>query len=149
MISNLQKPPHQRTTAKPKADSIGVSPILTELAYVMDTIDRVPQTSDKGIYLKQQLATGSGGAHSQPFSTRGAKDWQLPDHARGGSGGGDYYRRNLSRRPDPDHVAVRLGADRGRDSRDDADGALGDDGGRCAPARHCPQGSGVAGKGPG
>jgi Mg2+-importing ATPase len=37
MISNLQKPPHQRTTAKPKANSIGVSPFLTELAYVENT----------------------------------------------------------------------------------------------------------------
>ena len=37
MISNLQKPPLQRTTAKPKANSIGVSPILTELAYVENT----------------------------------------------------------------------------------------------------------------
>jgi hypothetical protein len=37
MISNLQKPSHQRTTAKPKANPIGVSPILTELAYVENT----------------------------------------------------------------------------------------------------------------
>ena len=37
MISNLQKPPHQRTTAKPNANSIGVSPILTELAYMENT----------------------------------------------------------------------------------------------------------------
>ena len=37
MISNLQKPPHQRTTAKPKANSIAVSPILTELAYIENT----------------------------------------------------------------------------------------------------------------
>lgn len=37
MISNLQKPAHQRTTAKPKANSIGVSPILSELAYVENT----------------------------------------------------------------------------------------------------------------
>jgi hypothetical protein len=32
MISNLQIPPHQRTTAKGKAVSIGVAPILMELA---------------------------------------------------------------------------------------------------------------------
>jgi P-type Mg2+ transporter len=37
MISNFQKPPHQRTTAKPKANSIGVSPILTELASLENT----------------------------------------------------------------------------------------------------------------
>jgi P-type Mg2+ transporter len=34
MISNLQTPPHQRTAAKPKTHSIGVSPILTELAHI-------------------------------------------------------------------------------------------------------------------
>ncbi len=44
-------------------------------------------------------------------------------------------RRDLPRRPDPHHVAVRAGADRGRDPRGDADGAVGDDGGRRAPAR--------------
>ena len=37
--------------------------------------------------------------------------------------------------PDPHHAAVRPGADRGRDPRGDADGAVGDDGGRRAPAR--------------
>jgi P-type Mg2+ transporter len=37
MISNLQKPSHQRTIAKLKANPIGVSPILTELAYVENT----------------------------------------------------------------------------------------------------------------
>ena len=84
---------------------------------------------------RQDGATGAGGAHRQPFSTRGAEDRQLPDHPRGGSGGGDHCRRDLPRRPDPHHVAVRPGADRGRDSRGDADGAVGDDGGRRAPAR--------------
>ena len=39
------------------------------------------------------------------------------------------------RRPDPHHLAIRTGADRGRDSRGDAHGAFSDDGGRCAPAR--------------
>jgi Mg2+-importing ATPase len=34
MISNLQRPPHQRTAEKPKAHSIDVSPILTELAHI-------------------------------------------------------------------------------------------------------------------
>ena len=84
---------------------------------------------------RQDGAAGAGGAHRQPFPTRGAEDRQLPDHPRGGSGGGDYRRRDLPRRSDPHHAAVRPGADRGRDSRGDADGAVGDDGGRRAPAR--------------
>jgi P-type Mg2+ transporter len=48
MISNLQKPPHQRTTAKPKANAIGVSPILTELAYVekADVLTKLNTSSD-------------------------------------------------------------------------------------------------------
>ena len=33
MISSLKKPPRQKTTAKPKANAIGVSPILMELAH--------------------------------------------------------------------------------------------------------------------
>ena len=55
------------------------------------------------------------------------------------------------RRPDPHHVAVRPGADRGRDSRGDADGVVGDDGGRRAPARQetgdCEQAGGHRGIG--
>ena len=46
--------------------------------------------------LRQDGATGAGGAHRQPFSKGGSEDRQLPDHPRGGSGGGDYYRRDLS-----------------------------------------------------
>ena len=53
----------------------------------------------------------------------------LLNHARGGSGRGDYYRLNIPRRPVPYDIAVLLGADRGRNSRD-ADGAVGDDGSR-------------------
>jgi Mg2+-importing ATPase len=50
MISNLQKSPHQRTTAKPKANSIGVAPILTELAYLENTdIFAKLKTSSKGL----------------------------------------------------------------------------------------------------
>src|SRR4030088_855837 len=50
MISNLQKPPHQRTTAKPKANSIGVAPILTELAYLENTnIFAKLKTSSEGL----------------------------------------------------------------------------------------------------
>ena len=36
--------------------------------------------------------------------------------------------------PDPQHIAIRAGADRGRDPRGDADGVVGHDGGRRAPA---------------
>ena len=46
-------------------------------------------------------ATGGGGPYRQPFPERGAEDRQLPDCPRGGSGGGDCYRRALSRRPHP------------------------------------------------
>src|ERR1700693_3575475 len=50
MISNLQKPPHQRTTAKPKTNSIGVAPILTELAYLENTdIFTKLKTSSEGL----------------------------------------------------------------------------------------------------
>src|SRR5258708_23885160 len=47
-ILNLQKPPHRGTTAKPKANSIGVSSILTELAYVenTDVCTRLKTSSD-------------------------------------------------------------------------------------------------------
>src|SRR4029077_21169407 len=47
-ILNLQKPPHRGTTAKPMANSIGVSPILTELAYVenTDVFTRLKTSSD-------------------------------------------------------------------------------------------------------
>src|SRR5271165_1840715 len=48
MISNLQKPLYERTTAKPKANAIGVSPILTELAYVekADVLTKLNISSD-------------------------------------------------------------------------------------------------------
>ena len=84
---------------------------------------------------RQDRGTGAGRAHRQPFSKGGAEDRQLPDHSRGGAGGGDHCRRDLPRRPDPHHLAVRPGADRGRDSRGDAHGVVGHDGGRRAPAR--------------
>ena len=54
--------------------------------------------------LRQDRATGAGGAHRQPFPARRAEDRQLPDHPRGGSGGGDHHRRALPRRPDPHHA---------------------------------------------
>jgi len=63
------------------------------------------------------------------------EDRQLSDHPSGSSGCGDYWFRNLSRRRDPYHAAVCLGVDRGRDSCGDADGVVGDDGSRRAPAR--------------
>ena len=43
-------------------------------------------------------------------------------------------RRAVPRRPDAHHASVRLGVDGGRDSRGDAHGAVGDHGGRRAPA---------------
>ena len=53
----------------------------------------------------------------------------------------DHCLRAAPRRSDPDHVAVRPGADRGRHPRGDADGIVGDDGGWGASARqeagHC------------
>ena len=55
--------------------------------------------------LWQDRATGGGGAHRQPFSARRSEDRQLPDHPRGGSGGGDYCRRALPWRPDSHHAA--------------------------------------------
>ena len=39
--------------------------------------------------LRQDGATGAGGTHRQPFSKGGVEDRRLPDHPRGGSGGGD------------------------------------------------------------
>ena len=51
-----------------------------------------------------------------------------------GPGRGDRGRVAAARRPDCDHVAVRPGVDRGGDPGGDADGAVGDDGGRCAAA---------------
>ena len=84
---------------------------------------------------RQDRATGAGGAHRQPFPKGGPEDRQLPDHPRGGPRGRDHCLCDLPRRSDPDHLAVRPGADRGRDSRGDADGTVGDDGGWGAPAR--------------
>ena len=46
---------------------------------------------------RQDRATGAGGAHRQSFSKGGFEDRQLPDHPRGGSGGGDYHRRDYPR----------------------------------------------------
>ena len=54
--------------------------------------------------LRQDSATGAGGAHRQPLSKGGFENWQLPDHPRGGPGGGDYYLRDCPRRPDPHHA---------------------------------------------
>ena len=82
----------------------------------------------------QDGGTGAGRAYRQPLSTRRSENRQLPDHPRGGLGGRDCYRRDLSRRPDSHHAAIRPGADRGRNSGGDAYGPVGDDGGRRAPA---------------
>ena len=97
-------------------------------------IDALVYATGANTYFGKTAQAGAGGAHRQPFPDGGAEDRQLSDPSRGGPGGGDHYRRALPRRPDPHHAAVRPGADRGRDSRGDADGAVGDDGGRRAPA---------------
>ena len=51
-----------------------------------------------------------------------------------GHGGADHRRLDRPRRALPHHPAVRPGAHRGRDPRGHADGAVGDDGRRRAPA---------------
>ena len=84
---------------------------------------------------RQDRGTGGDGGYRQPFPESRAEDRQLPDHAGGGHGGADHRSWNLPRRADPHFVAVRPGADRGGDPRGDADGAVGDDGGRRPPAR--------------
>ena len=97
-------------------------------------IEAMVYATGANTYFGKTAQLVAGGAHRQPFPACRAEDWRLPDHSRGGSGGGDYYRRALPRRPDPRHVAVRLSADRGRDSRGDAHGAVGDHGGRRSSA---------------
>ena len=52
-------------------------------------------------YFGKTASTRAGGAYRQPFSKSGFEDRQLPDHPRGGAGGGDHYRRDLPRRSDP------------------------------------------------
>ncbi len=74
-------------------------------------------------------------AHRKPLSTRSAEDWQLSDYPRGSSGGCDYYRRDIPRRQDTHHAAICPGADCSGHSRSNADGVVGNDGGRRTPAR--------------
>jgi H+-transporting ATPase len=66
------------------------------------------------------------------------KTAQLVQEAHFGSGsGGSYsYRRDLTRRSDPYHIAVCPGANRGRDSRGDANGVVGNNGGWRTPSRY-------------
>ncbi len=72
--------------------------------------------------------------YRQPFPACRAEDWRLPDHPRGGPGGGDCYRGALPSRPDPQHVGIRPGASGGRDPGGDAHGAIRDHGSRRASA---------------
>ena len=85
--------------------------------------------------LRQDRRARADRAHHEPFPESRAEDRQLPDHAGGRPGHGHHRRWDLPRRPDPDHAAVRSGADRRGDSGGDAHGPLGDHGGRRAPAR--------------
>ena len=73
MISNLQNPPHQNATAKSKAHSIGVSPILTELAHIekadvftklktsLDGLSRVDAEARRAEYGPNAVATEKQG----------------------------------------------------------------------------------------
>ena len=90
-------------------------------------------TGDEDL-LRQDRPTGAGRPHRQSLSEGGPEDWQLPDHAGRGSGGSHYWRRDLSWRSDPHHAPVRPGADGSRDTCRDANGAVGDDGGRRSTA---------------
>ena len=85
--------------------------------------------------LRQDGGTGGDGGHRQPFPEGRTEDRQLPDRPRADPRGGHHRTWNLPRRADPDPVAVRPRADGRGDPRRHADGSLGDDGGRRAPAR--------------
>jgi P-type Mg2+ transporter len=73
MISNLQKPPQQGVAAKPKTRSIGVSPILTELAHIekadvftklktsLDGLSRTEAESRRAQYGPNAVATEKQG----------------------------------------------------------------------------------------
>jgi magnesium-transporting ATPase (P-type) len=89
---------------------------------------------EAGAMVYSTCATGAGSTYRQPLSKGGFENRQLPDHSCGGAGGGNHWFRNLSRRRHSHHAAICFGADCGRDSRGDADGAVGDDGGRRAAA---------------
>ena len=75
-------------------------------------------------------------AHNhQPFSASRSQDRQLPDRPRGRACRSDHCSGDLSWRRDPLDVAVRPGADGGRDPGGNADRAVRHHGGRRATAR--------------
>jgi P-type Mg2+ transporter len=79
MISNLQRPPHQRTAAKPKTHSIGVSPILTELAHLekADVFTKL-KTSLDGLSRTEAEARGiEYGPNAVATEKRGGWLWRL------------------------------------------------------------------------
>ena len=79
MISNLQSPPHQRTAAKPKTHSIGVSPILTELAHIekADVFKKL-KTSLDGLSRTEAEARGiEYGPNAVAAEKRGGWLWRL------------------------------------------------------------------------
>jgi Mg2+-importing ATPase len=79
MISNLQRPPHQRTAAKPKTHSIGVSPILTELAHIekADVFTKL-KTSLDGLSRTEAEARGiEYGPNAVATEKRGGWLWRL------------------------------------------------------------------------
>ena len=84
---------------------------------------------------RQDGGAGRDGGHRQPFPEGGAEDRRLSD--RPGARHGRRHRGavDLSRRGDPHHAAIRAGADGRGDSRRDAHGVVGDDGGGRAQAR--------------
>ena len=83
----------------------------------------------------QDGGTGGDGGHRQPFPESRAEDRQLPDYPRADPCGRDHRTWSLPRRADPHRVAVRARADGRGHPRGDADGPVGDHGGRRAPAR--------------
>jgi P-type Mg2+ transporter len=79
MISNLQRPPRQRTAAKPKTPSIGVSPILTELAHIekADVFTKL-KTSLNGLSGTEAEARGiKYGPNAVATEKRGGWLWRL------------------------------------------------------------------------
>ena len=84
---------------------------------------------------RQDGGTGRDGGHRQPFPEGRAEDRRLSDHSRVDHGGRDRRPLDLSRRSHSLDAAIRACPHRGRHSRGDADGVVGDDGGGRAQAR--------------
>ena len=84
---------------------------------------------------RQDGGTGRDGGHGQPFPEGRAEDRRLSHRSRVDHGGRDRRALDLSRRSHSLDAAIRAGPDRGRHSRGDAHGVVGDDGGGGAQAR--------------